>query len=85
MDCEDTARQRGQAKGNSETAGWVVLSAEERESLKELKMKKQNARKSPGANKAIQLRGVTTMRIDVKDTLHNFHFFKMWPCDTATL
>ena len=31
MDSKDTARQRGQAKGKSETAGWVVLSAEERE------------------------------------------------------
>jgi len=30
MDSKDTARQRGQAKGKSETAGWVVLSAEER-------------------------------------------------------
>jgi len=31
LDSEDAARQRGQTKGNSETAGWVVLSAEERE------------------------------------------------------
>jgi len=51
LDSEDAARQRGQTKGNCETAGWMVLSAEERESLEELKRKKKNARKSPAAKK----------------------------------
>ena len=35
MDSKDTVRQRGQANGNSENAGWAVLSAEEREKGKE--------------------------------------------------
>ena len=51
MNREETVRQRVRASGDSETAAWVDLSAEEKESLKEPKKKTKECAKIPCCQK----------------------------------